>query len=102
MTYSETHIITCIVDYMSQEGLSIQDWSEVYVGVSKDAEDRLFNGHQVQKEKDAWIYKPATSSTVARDVESHFLGLGCDGGPGGGDETAIYVYAYKKAAHTNP
>ena len=52
---------------------------------------------------DWWIYRQASSSEVAREIESYFVDtLGTDGAPGGGDETTDMVYAYKKAAHTNP
>lgn len=101
MAYSKEQIIADITDYMSKNG--VQSWDEVYVGVSKDARDRLFNGHGVHEKGDAWIYHQATSSAVARDVESHFVNtLGAAGGTGGGDDTADYVYAYKRAAHTDP
>ena len=98
--YSKEQIIKDITNYMDNKG--VQYWYEVYVGISKNPEDRLFNGHGVQKDHDPWIYRRAFSSSAARDVEAHFINLGTDGGTGGGDETTIYVYAYKKAAHTNP
>jgi hypothetical protein len=56
----------------------------------------------VDKDKDKYIWKTASSSSVARDIEQHFLGLGCDGGPGGGDTEAKVVYAYKKSSRTTP
>jgi len=101
MAYSKDQIIADIKEYISKSGA--QKWNEVYVGVSKDAKDRLFNGHSVQEKGDWWIYRQATSSAVARDVEAFFVNtLGSDGGTGGGDQSADYVYAYKKASHTNP
>lgn len=44
----------------------------------------------------------ATSSEAARNVEKAFLDNGCDGGTGGGDDDAVYVYAYLKASVTEP
>jgi hypothetical protein len=83
---------------MQKGGGSYRAW---YVGISKDARERLFNGHRVRENWDPWIYIPATSSQAARDVEDYLVNnLGTDGGLGGGDHTADVVYAYKKAAHT--
>ena len=38
----------------------------------------------------------------ARTVEKDLCELGCDGGPGGGDKTTVYVYAYLKGTMTHP
>ena len=87
-----THIQRCAGNYSA--------W---YVGISKDAKDRLFNAHNIREKKDAWIFRTAISSQIAREVEEYFVNtLGTDGGTGGGDNTSDMVYAYKKAAHTNP
>ncbi len=56
----------------------------------------------IDRDGDWWIFRQAQSSTVARNVEAHFLSLGADGGAGGGEQDADHVYAYKKSAHTNP
>jgi hypothetical protein len=93
-------IIAAFEEKMSKGGGGYSAW---YVGVSKDARDRLFNGHGVRQNGDLWIYQRATSSQIAREVEYHFVYIrGTDGGTGGGGETADMVYAYKKAVHTNP
>jgi hypothetical protein len=63
---------------------------------------RLFGDHNVSKEHGHWIYRTASSNSVAREVEQHFLDAGMDGGPGGGDATSRIVYAYKKTPYTNP
>ncbi len=78
----------------------IKNWDEVYVGISKDPRTRLFNGHCVDEEKDIWIFRKASSSTAARELEQELLGLGASGGPGGGDEDSVYVYAYKMTSKT--
>ena len=71
-----------------------------YVGVSSDPGSRLFYGHNVRKDHDAWIWRIAPSSFEAREIERHFLGCGCQGGQGGGDHGAVYVYAYRIETHT--
>jgi hypothetical protein len=74
-----------------------------YVGISRDPERRLFEGHNVDEDGDRYIYREAYSSEVAREVESHFVeNRGFDGGDGGGDEDTVFVYAYKKTPNTDP
>lgn len=78
-------------------GGSYPSW---YVGVSEEPETRLSDGHGA---KDAWIYREAESTEIAREIEAYFIErLNTDGGSGGGDEDATYVYAYKKKPHTTP
>jgi hypothetical protein len=101
MTYSKEQIIEALTEYAQKSGA--KRWSEWYVGISKNARNRLFNEHSVKENGDWWIFRQATSSSVARDVEAHFVNtLGADGGTGGGDHTADLVYGYMKARHTNP
>lgn len=73
-------------------GVSYQGW---YAGITDDPERRLFTEHNVSKQVGAWIYHPCSTDGIAREVEQHFLDKGCQGGPGGGDGTSKYVYAYK-------
>lgn len=95
---SNQEIVNDIVAHMQKGGGAYRDW---YVGISKDARARLSN-HGV-REGDWWIFCQATSSANARAVEKYFLeSVGTDGGPGGGDDSADQVYAYKKARHTRP
>ena len=77
-------------------------YKDCYVGITSNVEDRLFGDHNVSKENGHWIYRSASSDSVAREIEQHFLDKGMDGGPGGGDEDAKIVYAYKKTTTTNP
>ena len=57
----------------------------------------------MDEKTDAWIYRESSSHIIARKIEAYFIEqLGTDGGTGGGDDDAKYVYAYKKKAHTNP
>ena len=96
---TESQIIREIGNHIRNCGGPYPSW---YVGIASDPEDRLFNDHHVRKEEDAWIYRTASTSEVARRIERHFLNLGCDGGSGGGDWQTRAVYAYKKAGHTKP
>ena len=79
---------------------NISNYSAYYVGITNDVERRLFNEHKVDREHGKWIYRTATSDTVARDVEQYFLNKGCKGGSGGGDESSIIVYCYKITNNT--
>ena len=66
-----------------------------YVGITADPERRLFQDHKVNKQDGSWIYGQASSNSVAREIERHFLDHGCNGGSGGGTPDAQYVYAYR-------
>lgn len=100
MAKTKQEIIDEIKAHIAKEGSEYSAW---YAGISKDAKDRLFNGHGVKKDGDWWIWRPASSSAVARGIEDYLVNtLGCDGGGGGGDETSDQVYAYKKETHTDP
>ncbi len=77
-------------------------YKNCYVGITSDVERRLFGDHNVSKDKGHWIYRTASSNSIAREIEQHFLDAGMDGGPGGGDATSRIVYAYEKTSYTNP
>jgi hypothetical protein len=73
-----------------------------YVGIASDVRQRLFGDHRVSAEQDAWAHIPADTSAIARSVETTYHNAGCDGGPGGGDNTTTIVYAYLKSSRTDP
>jgi hypothetical protein len=73
-----------------------------YCGIASDWVSRLFEDHQVPREGHPYIARQCYNDGDARTVESALIKLGCDGAPGGGDETTIYVYAYLKGTMTNP
>lgn len=99
-TKTNREIVTDIKFYISEQGGRYRDW---YVGVSKDAKERMFQQHKVKERGDLWIYRQAVSSAVAREVVDHLVNmLGFDGETGGGDETADMVYAFRKSEHTEP
>ncbi|HOX27453.1 MAG TPA: hypothetical protein PLU44_17025 [Candidatus Krumholzibacteria bacterium] len=70
-------------------------YSGWYVGISKDPNDRLLNGHNATSQRNAARYWDAATADAARAIEQHFLGQGCRGSWGGGNDSARYVYVYK-------
>ena len=97
MAKTKQEIIDDIADHFKGKA-----YSGCYVGITSDVDDRIFGDHKVSRENGHWIYRTASSHSVARDVEKHFLDAGMDGGGGGGDKTSRIVYAYKKTSSTNP
>ena len=98
MASTKDQVIADIDVYVANNGANLQQW---YVGISAMPRNRLFNDHSVQENGDAWIYREATSSTVAREVETYFVDVkGAQGGGGGGDHNSRSVYAYKIKPHT--
>ncbi len=77
-------------------------YSQWYAGITSNLKERLYEGHGVP-EKNAWyVSRRADSSNAARHAEAALLKLGCDGGSGGGDQSAQVVYAYLKTPATDP
>lgn len=99
MAYSYAQIVAEIDAHMRQCGGRASDW---YVGIAANAEDALFSRHQVHRQRDSWIFRQAPSDAIARQVEKAYLDAGHDGGPGGGDASTTFVYAYFKTSTTNP
>ena len=88
-----------IVAHIKKQGGAYSSW---YCGITENIKNRLHGDHKVP-EKDHWrIYRECKNSDAARNVEKAILKLGCDGGPGGGDNDAVFVYAYLKTAITGP
>lgn len=96
---TQTALIRRIQDYIRDNG-GIQAGYGWYAGVTSDPERRLFQEHRVNRDDGPWIYGPADSDSGAREAEQHLLGMGCKGGPGGGDTNSEYVYAYRINLHT--
>jgi len=97
---SKEKIISDIKEHIKKSEYSYSSW---YVGISKDAPDRLFKDHKVKEKNAWWIHSQASSTQIAREIEEYFVNiLGTDGRPGGGDEDANMVYAYKKENYTDP
>ena len=91
-------IVDDIVAHARKCGGTLSDW---YAGIAGDPRDCLFNRHCVDEEKDAWIHREAANETSARSAETALHEAGFDGGPGGGDASTRFVYAYKKSSHTS-
>lgn len=86
-----------IIEHIKSSQYETSSW---YAGITQDVDQRLFGAHNVPR-KGAWyIYRQALSSSDARRVEEALINWGCDGGNGGGDSDAIYVYAYAKTNGT--
>jgi hypothetical protein len=99
MSLSKNEIIGKFLKFIQSSNGPLGSW---YVGVSQDAEKRLFVDHNVNKETGLWIYENADNANEANGVESFFIARGAAGGPGGADYTATMVYAYKKNYNTKP
>ena len=39
-----------------------------YVGITNDIDRRLFGDHNVDREKDYWIYRTANSKSIAQEI----------------------------------
>lgn len=99
MTKTAQEAYDDILSHIREQGGAFPSW---YCGVTSDIEDRLFGAHNVPKENHWFAFRQCISSDAARDVETAFLEHGCDGGEGGGDNSAVYVYAYLKTSITEP
>ena len=98
MTHTAAQIIEAIETFIEERG---GFWPQWYVGIAADANHRLFSDHKVPEHEDVWVYAPAATSRVARQIEAHLIAKhGAQGGTGGGDENTRYVYAYRIAAQT--
>ncbi len=93
-------IIRTIDEYITKIGSSYSSW---YVGITHSPTVGLFNVHNVDIPDKTWIHTPTSSAIVSRGVEKHFVNkLRTDGEIAGGDESAVFVYAYLKGPKTNP
>jgi hypothetical protein len=90
-------IISDINAHMRKSGIINANW---YVGITCDIDERLFGFHNVPRNGHWFIYRQAFDDTDARNVESAYHRAGCKGSGGGGDETAVFVYAYVISQHT--
>jgi hypothetical protein len=99
MAKSSEIIVMDILEFIQREGGHPRMW---YVGVTDDAQGRLFDEHQVHYQNDAWIYRTAASEEEAQRVEEYFLEYGLDGRKGGKRPDFRKVYAYRKGINTKP
>ncbi len=99
MAKSSEIIAMEILKFIQSEGGHPRTW---YVGITNDAQGRLFDEHQVHYQEDAWIYRTATSEIEAQRVEDYFREHGMDGGKGNRRPDSRMVYAYRKSIRTEP
>ena len=91
-------VIKRIQTYMSKfEG----DYSDWYVGITKDLDEGLFQLHKVE-ENGIWISFGADTDEVAKKVEKYFLNKKTYGNPIVLQEDTRIVYVYKKNSDTTP
>jgi hypothetical protein len=99
MAKSSEIIVREILEFMQLEGGHAKMWC---VGVTDDAQEKLFDEHQVHYQNDAWIYRTASSEIEAQRVEEYFREYGLDGGRGVKHLGSRMVYAYRKSINTEP
>ena len=91
-------VIKRIETYMSKfEG----DYSDWYVGITKDLDEGLFKLHKVE-ENGIWISFGADTDEVAKKAEKYFFNKKTDGKPTNLEEDTRIVYVYKKNSNTTP
>lgn len=91
-------VIKRIENYMSKfEG----DYSDWYIGITKDLDEELFNLHKFE-ESGIWISFGADTDEVAKKVETYFLDKKTEGNPTDLEEDTRIVYVYKKNSNTTP
>ncbi len=91
-------VIKRIENYMSKfEG----DYSDWYIGITKDLDEELFNLHKIE-ESGIWISFGADTDEVAKKVEKYFLDKKTEGNPTNLEENTRIVYVYKKNSNTTP
>jgi hypothetical protein len=90
-------IVDEIVAHIRKQGGPAGAW---YAGIASDIEKRVFQDHCVPR-SDHWrVHRRGVTSAAARAAEKALLDWGCDGGPGGGDNDTVFVYAYLKSSTT--
>ena len=97
---TEQAIIRDFDEHLKKSGR--QYYSEFYVGITNNIEQRLFVEHKVPRSNHWWIYAPADTEAIARNIEKTYLNKGMRGGVGGGtgNGDAKYVYCYVVATYT--
>lgn len=97
---TEQQIITDINNHLQYSNKAY--YSDFYIGITNDIGRRLFGAseHNVNKEKNWWIYRTADSKEIAEKVEQHFIHLGMQGQPGGGRQDTTKVYCYEITSDT--
>ena len=90
-------IIRDITEFMISRGGYYYQWC---AGITSEPQKRLFVDHNLERERDVWIYRDCGSETTARKVERHFLDSGCQESTMPGEPSSPFVYLYKISDHT--
>ncbi len=77
------------------------DYSDWYIGITKDLDEELFNLHKFE-ENGIWISFGADTDEVAKKIEKYFLDKKTGGNPIDLEEDTRIVYVYKKNSNTTP
>ena len=92
-TYTASQIVADINSHIVKSGS--KSYTEWYCGITSDIEQRMFTDHNVQKQGAWWIHRRGATDDEARNAEITMHDKGCAGSHGGGDESSVFVYAYK-------
>jgi hypothetical protein len=76
-----------IAEFEKFMGQHEQYYSEFYIGIAADPNDRLINGHKVTIGIPNIYWTTPLQTNIVRAIEKHFLSKGARGGPGGGDNS---------------
>lgn len=92
MTYDE--IIKGFDEHLKKSGCRF--YSDIYIGMTNDAEKRLFDDHHVAKDEQWWVYAMADNEEIAHQVKEHYLDKGMRGPLSSEklDDNATIVYCY--------
>jgi hypothetical protein len=94
MPKTQIEALYSLEEYINRYSYSSSAW---YVGITSNWSNRIVNDHNVVAN---YTFEECYNSESARGVESSLIEKGVDGGSGGGDNSAVYVYTYLKTAYT--
>lgn len=92
MGKNEEEIIQKITEHLKNSGRRY--YSEFYIGISDNAQSRLFTDHHVEKEHSWWLYITADSQETALAVKRYYMNLGMRGDENSGNVNSKMVYCY--------
>jgi hypothetical protein len=89
-----------LLAFIKKSKVPAKNW---YVGITNDPYRRVFIEHNVPLDYQFHKAVDVPSVADARDVEAFFIQkIKTDGGQGGGESDAHFVYAFLKTETTNP
>ena len=96
MTYER--IIIDINEHLGKSNKEL--YSDYYIGITDNINECLFGFHQVPQRGYWYIYMPADTNEIAREVATYFLDLGMQGRELEGDSKSVMVYCYEISPKT--